>query len=137
MNKLSLGALAAGLCATGMMILNSTGAFAQAAGASDAALMATLMSEGQDLYEHNCSGCHGHDGEGNVGPQLAGNDFVSRNGAIITQILEGNEDHGMPPFDGRLTAEQIAAIATYVRNSWGNAYGITTEANVNVYLSGG
>ncbi len=37
-------------------------------------------------------------------------------------IITGYLDHGMPPF-GHLADDMIAAIATYVRNSWSNAYG--------------
>ncbi|HEY2132184.1 MAG TPA: cytochrome c [Acetobacteraceae bacterium] len=27
----------------------------------------------------------------------------------------------MPPFDWKLSDEQVAAVATYIRNAWGNA----------------
>ncbi len=128
MKKLTFTALIGSIGVAGLVALGNTGASAQAG--SDAALMATLMDEGHDLFERNCSGCHGHNGEGIAGPELAGNQFVASNSAIINQILEGNTDHGMPPFRDHLTAREIAAIATYVRNSWGNAFGITTEETV-------
>jgi mono/diheme cytochrome c family protein len=35
----------------------------------------------------------------------------------------------MPAFD-TLTDRQIAAVATYIRNSFGNSYGIATEDEV-------
>lgn len=38
----------------------------------------------------------------------------------------------MPEFAAALSNEQIAAIATYVENSWGNAYGIVTPDDVQV-----
>ncbi len=101
---------------------------------SDAAVFAALMADGGPLFAHNCSGCHGAQGQGLVGPKLDGNDFVAVSGHIISQILQGNASHGMPPFLGQLNAHQIAAIATYVRNSWSNSYGVTTEATVMQYL---
>jgi len=35
----------------------------------------------------------------------------------------------MPPFDS-LTDREIAAVATYIRNSFGNNHGIATEEEV-------
>jgi mono/diheme cytochrome c family protein len=40
------------------------------------------------------------------------------------------EEHGMPPFRDVLNDRKIAAIATYIRNAWGNTYGIVTPADV-------
>ena len=88
------------------------------------------MEEGAEGFEDNCAICHGDEGQGGgTGPRLAGNTFVSSNTAIATQIIEGYEDHGMPPFD-HLSDREISAIATFVRNSWGNDYGITPETVV-------
>jgi mono/diheme cytochrome c family protein len=50
--------------------------------------------------------------------------------ALIAQILVGMEEHGMPPFRDALNDRQIAAISTYVRNTWGNTFGIVTPAEV-------
>jgi mono/diheme cytochrome c family protein len=110
------------------------------AAADQAALMAALMSEGEDLFNHNCSGCHGTNGLGQeaglVGPKLVGNDFLSSAGATIGQIMVGNPEHGMPPFADRLNDREIAAIATYVRNSWGNSFGIVPERSVTIRRGG-
>jgi len=100
--------------------------------ADDAALMAALMEEGETNYSRNCSGCHGREGGGGVGPALAGNSFLSSSGAIVGQILVGNPEHGMPAFAGDLNDREIASIATYVRNSWGNDYGIVRETAVAI-----
>ena len=91
---------------------------------------ATLMSEGGPLFARNCAPCHGNNGQGEAGPKLAGNAFVATAGNVITQIFNGNEDHGMPPFADLLNDRQIAAIATFVRNSWGNSFGIVTPDTV-------
>lgn len=44
---------------------------------------------------------------------------------MIRQINGGGAD--MPAFRSRLTAEEIRAVGTYIRNSWGNAYGILPQ----------
>ncbi len=140
MKKLTLAAVIGSIGIAGIVALSNTGAVAQIPQPTNPPATATncvdadciaLYRDGGPLFERNCSGCHGHNGEGIVGPELAGNPFVGSNSAIINQILEGNTDHGMPPFRGNLTAPQIAAIATYVRNSWGNDFGITSEETVN------
>ncbi len=98
--------------------------------------MATLIAEGGPLFNRNCSGCHGTDGTGDEnglpGPKLVGNSFLASAGAIIGQIMVGNPNHGMPPFADRLSDREIAAIGTYVRNSWGNSYGIVPVRSVTI-----
>ncbi|MCC6737324.1 MAG: c-type cytochrome [Bauldia sp.] len=95
-----------------------------------AAVMAALMTEGQRLYATNCLACHGDQGQGGIGFALVNSPVVSRAGATINQIIQGYPNHGMPEFGSRLTNPQIAAISTYIRNSWGNAYGVVTAAMV-------
>ena len=67
--------------------------------------------------------------KGLAAPALAGNGFVASAGSVAAQILAGNPDRGMPAFD-RLSDREIAAIATFVRNSWGNEYGLVRESTV-------
>ena len=91
--------------------------------AQAAPTQAALVAEGGPLFARNCAVCHGNAGQGDIGPKLAGDPFVNSAGAVIAQILHGAEEHGMPPFQEALNDRQIAAIATYVRNSWGNTAG--------------
>jgi mono/diheme cytochrome c family protein len=132
MKKLTLSALLGAAGIAGMVALGQTGAVAQT---DDAALMAALMTEGEVLFNDNCAPCHGTDGQGQnrglPGPNLVGNPFLESAGAIIGQILLGNPEHGMPGF-AHLADREVAAIGTYVRNSWGNAYGIVREAAVGI-----
>jgi mono/diheme cytochrome c family protein len=83
---------------------------------------AALAAEGQAGYRTNCLGCHGDQGQGGDGPKLAGNEFVRSPGSTIQQILKGFPEHGMPAFADMLNDRDIAAIASYVRASWGNSY---------------
>ena len=99
----------------------------EAAGGDE--LMAELMTEGESLFTSNCETCHGEAGEGGAGggPALAGSQTLSSIGTITRQIINGGER--MPSFT-QLSDRQVAAVGTYIRNSWGNAFGIVTEEDV-------
>jgi mono/diheme cytochrome c family protein len=92
------------------------------------------MRVGQAIYTDTCAGCHGADGEGQARyfPPLAGDAPVqARNPTTIVRIiLAGSRSvptpasptaAAMPAFDWKLGDSEIAAVATYVRSSWGNA----------------
>lgn len=91
-----------------------------------------VMAAGGKLYEQHCVLCHGAKGEGvaSAWPPLAGNTSVLADSPanILQAILRGGyapatesnpRPHGMPPFHA-LNDSDVAAIATYIRNSWGN-----------------
>lgn len=93
------------------------------------------MVTGARLYEQHCASCHGAEGEGAPPhwPALAGNASVKAPLAnnVVLSILKGGyspttahtpQPHGMPPFHA-LSDSDVAALATFVRNSWGNAAG--------------
>lgn len=67
---------------------------------------------------HGCTACHGESGEGAAGPALAGNPKIWNPDYVIEQILNGGG--GMPGFARQLSDEQLAAVASHVRTSWGN-----------------
>src|SRR5690606_38318319 len=52
-------------------------------------------------------------------------------------LIVGNIHNGkvaMPPFPD-MSAEDVAAVATYVRNSWGNAFGPATPDEVTTIIA--
>jgi cytochrome c2 len=102
---------------------------ADAGGGDDAALLAALVREGGPVFRSNCVPCHGANAQGGAGPALAGNSFLASASAVANQITNGG--NYMPNF-GQLSDRQIAAVATYVRNSFGNSYGVVTEAQVAI-----
>jgi mono/diheme cytochrome c family protein len=92
-----------------------------------------LMKSGAELYRRECQDCHGANGEGHapIAPPLAGNRAVSMDSAVdpLRILLFGGyppgtagdpRPFGMPPFAQSLSDEEIAAVLTFVRNSWGN-----------------
>jgi mono/diheme cytochrome c family protein len=91
----------------------------------------TLKDEGQVVYSRECSSCHGADGTGEgAGPSLVGNTSLANKAHVITRILTGSTDKGMDPFAKVLNDRDVAAVATFVRNAWENAYGIVLESDV-------
>ncbi|MFC7474531.1 c-type cytochrome [Dankookia sp. GCM10030260] len=80
------------------------------------------------LYLENCGPCHQPLGRGIPGaiPPLAGNQAVTADqpNNVIQAMLHGIPAQGgygaMPSFAAALDDRQVAAIANYVRNAWGN-----------------
>ncbi len=90
------------------------------------------MTAGGAIYADECSACHGMDGKGvpYLFPSLAGSPNVrSVDPVSLTRVLiEGarsvataNEPTGpgMPSFAWKLSDDQVGAVLTYIRNSWG------------------
>lgn len=90
------------------------------------------------LYLDNCSGCHQAKGRGIPGtfPPLAGNGVVlaSDPADIVRVVLWGvpmqNGYVPMPGFASALSDQQVAALANYVRTSWGNSAPANTTARL-------
>ena len=105
---------------------------------------AVADDDGKAAYETNCGACHQANGQGvpNAFPPLAKSDYLmaDEERAIETIIrgmtgeitVNGKTYNGMMPPMGHLDNETIADILTYVRNSWGNSGGETTEDEVKV-----
>ena len=85
--------------------------------------LTSLQEQGSDLFQLNCSACHGLNGEGGIGPALNSIQFLQASSDEQTELLiavgvPGSQmsayslDHGGP-----LTSEQIKALATFIR-SW-------------------
>ena len=104
-----------------------------------------LMGRGRTIYNLHCGACHLPTGEGDpeMAPKLNAGSLVvqsSNPASMINAILYGPETpgHPLPPrwlepmdeFQYQLDNEEIAAVATYIRNSWNNAAGVVTAAQV-------
>src|SRR5579871_190758 len=92
-----------------------------------------MMTAGGAIYSDLCSSCHKSDGKGvpRLIPDLS--EAASLKGSDPTTglrvILQGAQtvatdaeptSPSMPSFGWQLTDEQVAAVATYVRSSFGN-----------------
>jgi mono/diheme cytochrome c family protein len=74
---------------------------------------ASASAEGKQIFTQNCGGCHtladaGTNGQ--VGPNL--DDLKPDEATVERQVTNGGGK--MPAFKGRLSADQIKAVATYV-----------------------
>jgi len=105
---------------------------------------AATKGPGADLYLDQCAGCHMRGGEGqpNVFPPLKGNSVVQAKDpeTVIHMILDGarvaktgSKPTGlaMPAFGGKLTDRDVAELATFLRNSWGNEAGAVSVSQVS------
>lgn len=92
-----------------------------------------LISLGKTVYDARCASCHGAQGEGKPPhwPPLANNQSIEMASAVnpIRMVLNGGyppgtkgnpRPYGMPPFAGLLSDNEIAAVVSYIRTSWGN-----------------
>lgn len=88
---------------------------------------ADLMRLGKQQYEMVCAACHKVDGTGipPLFPALKGSSVAVGNpiSRHIQMILDGISGTAMQPYKDQLSDEEIAAIATYERNAWGNNTG--------------
>jgi mono/diheme cytochrome c family protein len=92
------------------------------------------MAAGGAIYRDQCSACHGLDGKGvpNLFPSLAdssvkGNDDpttmirIVLRGARSAATAKEPTSPGMPSFGWQLNDAQVAAVLSYVRNTWNGA----------------
>lgn len=114
-----------------------------AAGSTAAPTTQVAGIDGKTEYENTCATCHQADGQGMPGafPPLAGSPLPSRANpdrqiAVILKgltgpvTIKGQEYNSvMAPWES-LSDEQIAAIATYERSSWGNNTSAVTPEQV-------
>ncbi len=68
-----------------------------------------------------CFACHGEMGYGGAGPRFRNDKLLAADDYVVGQILLGRGI--MPSFAHKLDDHQIAAVATYIRTSWGNDFG--------------
>jgi mono/diheme cytochrome c family protein len=141
---------ARGVQELGKLILSQRAAAATAAGRS--AVLSTehqqQMDRGRTIYDELCFSCHGDDGLGaphaggaagaTMAPPLGGSPRVQGHRDYVVKTVL----HGLTgPVDGKLYTEVmipmraqqddwVAAIASYVRNSFGNTAGFVTTADV-------
>jgi mono/diheme cytochrome c family protein len=101
------------------------------------------MADGEKLYKGACIACHEADGSGapRIYPPLPGNANLQSSDAssTIRVILDGAQTvttprapnkGSMPAYAMKMTDQEIADVATYIRNAWGNAAPVVTAEQV-------
>lgn len=101
-----------------------------------------VLEEGAALYSIHCATCHLPTAKGaaETGPSLVGNPVVQASDAasLINVILFGPELPTSPPaqrtrmdpYENRLSDEEIAALASFVRSAWGHRGGAVSADQV-------
>jgi mono/diheme cytochrome c family protein len=101
------------------------------------------MADGEKVYKGACIACHEADGSGSprIYPPLPGNANLQSAdpSSTLRIILDGAQTvttprapnpGSMPAYRAKLSDQEIADVATYIRNSWGNAAPAVTPAEV-------
>ncbi len=111
-----------------------------------ASISGALLASGKAVYTQYCLTCHMADGLGvdGMNPPLAKTDYVLGNKTRLTHVLlnglqgveiGGEAYHGVMPAQ-ELTDAQVAAVLTYVRNSFGNKASAVSVAEVKAVRAG-
>jgi mono/diheme cytochrome c family protein len=114
--------------------LKDSGAAASSVKPSPVAAGDNAMRAGAAIYKDACAVCHkdAGTGEAHLFPRLAGSASVQSDDptTLARVVLQGTRAvstagaptaPAMPAFNWRLDDAQVAAVLTYIRNSWGNA----------------
>jgi mono/diheme cytochrome c family protein len=112
---------------------------------ADDAEKAKLMELGKAGYMA-CAACHGMDGQGvaagpkKMAPSLTGSKIAMGDPAIFTLVLQNGIAKESQDWLGVMAAlgptmddEKIAAVMTYVRNSFGNTGSVVTAADAKKF----
>ncbi len=84
------------------------------------------VADAKKLYATNCMTCHKDSGKGGKvtieGKTIEPDDLTSAKmkakseDKLVTYILDGAPDDGMPAFKGKLTDDQIKSVVKYIRS---------------------
>jgi mono/diheme cytochrome c family protein len=101
------------------------------------------MTTGKAVYARACIACHEADGSGapRIYPPLPGNALLQSadpsstlriilDGAQTVTMPRAPNPGSMPAYAKQLSDQEIADVANYIRNSWGNAAPLVTPAQV-------
>ena len=101
------------------------------------------LARGEAIYRDQCAGCHMEDGTGQerAFPPLRGNAVVQAKepGTMLHMILDGAQVAAtkanpsglkMPSFDWKLSDQDVADLATYLRAAWGNKASAVSVSDV-------
>ncbi|MBA4142794.1 MAG: cytochrome c [Nitrosospira sp.] len=90
------------------------------------------IKRGETVYRASCASCHGPNGEATPGwrhpgadgryppPPLDGSAHAWHHSTetLEKMIREGSPDGGMPPWDGKLTNQQIDDVIVWIKSLW-------------------
>ncbi|MCW8878963.1 MAG: c-type cytochrome [Kangiellaceae bacterium] len=76
------------------------------------------IKNGEQIYQKECSACHGKNGEGVTGPALGNQSALAHNTDEVIRyaIRHGRQDTPMPAFENKLTSQQIDDVTAFLRS---------------------
>jgi len=83
---------------------------------------AGMLKKARKVYKRKCKACHGADGGGGVGPNLADKNWINGNGSLETTynvINKGVVDKGMAAWGPVIGKEMVYAVLKYVHDFQG------------------
>jgi mono/diheme cytochrome c family protein len=102
-----------------------------------------MMRAGEVIYLDNCAACHTSAGTGipQLFPALKDSPSVQSAdpASLIRVVLRGAQSvatdpaptgPAMPALGWKLSDDEVAAVVTFIRNSWGNAASAVSPGNV-------
>ncbi len=106
---------------------------------------ASMLTQGKTVYETYCGLCHGSDGLGKPAqaPALAGSEWVAKDITSLARIplaglngpiqVKGRDwNLSMAPMGASLSDADLAAVLTYIRQSWSNKSGAVSVDEIKV-----
>lgn len=101
-----------------------------------------MYADGSMVYQNHCQNCHGSKGEGLAAliPPLTDSIVLKTLPCVVKSGLKGKITVKGRPFEGdmpssELSPIQIAQVAIYVSNSFGNKNGFDSEDTVDKALN--
>ena len=84
----------------------------------------TDLKEGSTVYQNNCMACHGPDGGGGIGPNLADEHWILGGGIknVFHTVSEGGRaGKGMIAWNSNLSPTEIQQVSSYILSLQGSA----------------
>lgn len=81
-----------------------------------------VSAAGAAIYTSKCEACHGHELQGQIGPNLIDKFWIHGRGTrmdLVKVIREGVADKGMPPWGPVLKKEEIYSLAAFILSKKG------------------
>jgi mono/diheme cytochrome c family protein len=104
---------------------------------------ASMLAHGKKVYETYCGLCHGSDGLGKPGqaPPLSGSEWVAKDITLLARIpltglngpiqVKGRDwNLSMAAMGATLSDADLAAVLTYIRESWDNKNGAVSADQI-------
>ena len=97
---------------------------------------ATALSEGKDIFNKNCTACHGQNLEGGVGPNLTDPNWIHGGGIknVFKTITNGVPLKGMISWKSQISPKNIQSVASYILSMQNTKPANAKAAEGNVWI---